>query len=198
MNVWINLTPAHCNQRVSIPQARTDATVSLVGEIRVLIAALILTNVLRDLTDVLPIQGAPIHKAHTDVTAYLVGGTAVIILVLMLMNVPRDGTAVQPTHIALTRKAHTDAIATAVSTDLETDVIMIAAWKLSITTLLLIPPIQLITLRAVVFWDWRDAEDQRENGRQKVYEQAVKFGSPTVSGQAVPARRICFVEKEIP
>jgi len=82
MNVWINLTPAHCNQRVSIPQARTDATVSLVG------------------------------------------GTAVIILVLMLMNVPRDGTAVQPTHIALTRKAHTDAIATAVSTDLETDVIV--------------------------------------------------------------------------
>ena len=39
---------------------------------------------------------------------------------------------------------------------------MIAAWKLSITTLLLIPPIQLITMRAVVYLDWGDAEDQRK------------------------------------
>ena len=57
--------------------------------------------------------------------AYLVGGTAMIILVLILTNVPRD-TAVQPTHIALTRQAHTDAIATAVSTNLETDVMVCA------------------------------------------------------------------------
>ena len=39
---------------------------------------------------------------------------------------------------------------------------MIAAWKLSITTLLLIPPIQLITIRAVVLLDGTDAEDQRK------------------------------------
>jgi len=127
MNVWINLTPARGNQGVSIPQARTDATVCLVGEIMVLIAALILTNVLRGpLTGAHPIHGVLTLKDRTVAFAYLVGGTVVIILVSILTNVRKEDTAVQPTHIASTRKAHTDAIATAVSTDLGTDVMMIA------------------------------------------------------------------------
>ena len=39
---------------------------------------------------------------------------------------------------------------------------MIAAWELSITTLLLIPPLQRITTQSAVAGDYVDAENQRK------------------------------------
>lgn len=81
MNVWINLTLVHRNQRASILLARTDVTAYRAGEIKVLIAAATLTNVLKDLTTVHTTRGAPTHEDHTDATAYQVGETKVIIRV---------------------------------------------------------------------------------------------------------------------
>ena len=69
MNVWINLTLVHRNQRVSIPLVRTDVTAYRAGEIKVLTAAATLTNVLKDLTTVHTTRGASTHEDHTDATA---------------------------------------------------------------------------------------------------------------------------------
>lgn len=189
MNVWINLTLVHRNQRVSILLARTGVTAYRAGEIKVLIAAATLTNVLKDLTTVHTTRGAPTPEDHTDVTAYQVGETKVIIRVSTLMNVPKDGTAALPTPTALTCKAHIDATATAVFTNLEAVVIMIVAKRLVTITSLVILLTQLITRQAAVISDGPDAEDQGIKQGQNKCVQVVKYGLPTELGPVVRAHR---------
>ena len=119
MNVSINLTPVHSNQRVPILLARIDATAYRAGEIKALIAAVTLTNVLMDLTAVHTTHSVSILRAHTYAIAYQVGEITVIIRVSILMNVPQDCSAALPTLTALTRKARTDVTATAAFINLE-------------------------------------------------------------------------------
>lgn len=197
MNVWINLTLVHRNQRVSILLARTDVTVYQAGEIKVLIAAATLTNVLKDLTSVHTTRGAPTHKDHTDATAYQVGQTMVIIRVSTSMNVPMEIPTALPTLAALTCKAHTDATATAVFTNLEAVVIMIVAKKLVTITSLVILLTQLITRQAAVFGERADAENQGLKRGQNKCVQVVKYGLPTELGPVVRAhkRKLAFSDQ---
>ena len=72
MSVLKDHTGAHPIRGVSIRKVRTVAAAFLVGETRVIILVLTLTNVLKDVTVARPTHTASIHRDHIDVTATVV------------------------------------------------------------------------------------------------------------------------------
>ena len=129
---------ARYNQLVETLRARIDATVYLVGGIKVRTLASILMSVLKDHTGAHSIRGVSIHKARTVAAALLVGETMVIILVLTLTNVLKDVTVARPTHTASIHRDHTNATATGVTINLEVAVMVCISPLRKLRTILVI------------------------------------------------------------